>query len=179
MNVIKTILAAALGGLFLSTAFSQEGPPVRMPEAPTVDIKNYHGGTCHGKWQYQIDLIRYENFGIRNISYTDLVFIFCPMVRDNVLSTDGVSVDVSINNVGGLLMCVLAAYDEYGNPVPGAHATASTSDVGKSILSLEITESVDYGNYGFHCELPPRATLYSYRIYEYQDGYEDMTDYNR
>lgn len=173
-----TALAVLLGTMLVAiSAVSMAAPPVKMPRAPSWDIKMYTGTSCEPVYPLMADDIWY---GVWDADVTSSGFISCPIIRDDVAGTDGMEAEVGVYDGNGDddVQCHLVSRDEWGNSLDWS--TASTSGTpGNDVLELRVDESVAYGINTLHCWLPePSGSVEWYRVYEHQDGYDDMTDYD-
>jgi hypothetical protein len=159
-------------------------PPIKIPKAPDLDIKSFTGIMCQPGEDTRPDDLFYSFGSVMSYYWqtpgTPAVTVYCPIVRDDVIGTDGIGVEVTVfdGDTNSDVSCMLHAVDEAGGSV--ANATASTTGIpGFDTLGLSVDVSAAYGGYYFACDIPGfNSKLISYRIYEHQDGYDDMTDYN-
>ena len=147
-----------------------------MPNAPSEDAKSYPGAACQPNNWTDYERAVFSSKGIMNADNTVGLWVTCPITRDAVRGTDGALVRVSVHNEGGAFSCALHENDIGGNPV--GNVSTNTSETGGRIFTLELAESTSYGYYSLYCFITPRSKLFSYRVYEPQVGYDNMTDYD-
>lgn len=187
INQLRTSLIAGFGVLVIgtsSTALGQNGPPVKMPRAPDHDAKIFPGSMCQpygGMLFTQSDDLLYGDGAVMAADMNGpRVWVDCPIVRDDATGTDGVDmVRVTVEDQDEVLNfdCYVRAYDKWGARV--AQVSDSSTGTGHQILDLDLDQSAEYGTYTLWCTIPPNLSiLWAYRVYEHQDGYNDMTDYD-
>lgn len=176
MKLTSTLSAACLvlAGMTVTGQVLAAKPPV-IPPPPDYDVKSYPGSGCR-----QISGPEFAfgwncnggGIGDPNIAVT------CPIVRDDVMGDDGTyafEVDV-YQGAGGQAFCTAVSWD---GVEPVDFVSDSNSVDIEATLDVDLEESVPGGYYTLECILEPGACIHSYRVYEAQSSYSEMTDYDR
>ncbi len=132
-----------------------------------TDSKVHAGAFCQAIFGPQVRGITTFPAGIRNASQQALA-ITCPILRDNVLNTNGTSnVRVRVNNPQGQrFSCTLYSIDRLFNST--ANNSASTTTPGKQELNLDVDTSQATGYYTMDCAVPPGGFVYNYVVQEFR-----------
>lgn len=158
------------------TTQANSAPPEKLPPAPTYDVKSYSGTACQPS---PVDRASYNVGMICNNDFTYGLVVYCPVVRDDTQGTDGTYefiVNVKLN-MPGEISCTALSFDSDRDQIE--IVSDSTAETGEQTLYLDLDESAVDGYYDLTCSLPPAGCIYSYRVYEWESTYRDMTDYNR
>jgi len=168
---ITFAVATMLIGTSADSAELVFGPLVRPH-----DDKVHAGSFCQPLVGTQAGNLNTVSFGIDNVGRFP-TSVTCPIVRDNVLNTDGnwtsraifggapnLSVRV-FNPTGGRLPCSLFSFNSFRNAVATNTVTATTP--GDQTLRLNVNNSVAGGQYSIICTLPKGGRLYNYWVREY------------
>lgn len=132
-----------------------------------TDSKVHAGAFCQAIIGTQVGDITTFPAGIRNASQQARA-VTCPILRDNVLNTDGTrNVRVRINNPPGQrFSCTLYSIDPLFNST--ANNSASTTTPGKQELSLDVNTSQRTGYYVVDCSVPSGGFIYNYLVQEFR-----------
>lgn len=178
MKLRKTSLVANVtAAICVVAAHAVAAPPERVPPAPDYDVKSYPATACQ---LYQpAETAQFAPGSLCNNDSTDFVMVFCPVVRDDVESEDATyEIIVNINqSAAGPSFCTALSYAADHEVIE--YVTTYAADSGKTTLHVDLDESVPGGYYDLLCGLAPGSCLYSYRVFEWEGRYDEMTDYNR
>jgi len=107
--------------------------------------------------------------GITNVAAGNR-FVVCPIVRDNVLNTNGTrSVVMRVQSSGGAtLTCTLESYGVFGTFGTALESNSgSTTSNTPAFFVLDVDVSSRGGFYALFCDLPPGGSVISYRVNEF------------
>jgi len=141
------------------------------PDAVATDRKNFHGTTCQ---PYSASNGSYLNYasGIYNSSGNSYLYVTCPLVRDNVMSSNGISsasVTVSQSpSTNYRFTCTLYSKNLYGNTVDYSSRTLSHYETGYRRVYFDLDEStIRTGTYVLYCRIPPYSRINYISLVEY------------
>ena len=157
--------------LWISGAlFALIGSATASADAAVYGTMN--GSACQSvydnTWPYGTNI--FYNGNINSNDAVNAKYVVCPLPRQNVTSTNGLSAAyVTLNDpTSGSMWCQLTSFDFFGNVVASSGAIMSGGN-GKRLVPLTgIATSSAWGNYSLFCTMPPRgssggaATIYSY-----------------
>ncbi len=145
-SIIGSCLLACLGGMTSTAALAENGGV-------------HHGSMCQGAG------VTLSVAGVWN-NTTVARQVFCPTVRDEVLSTHGLNKAYVFYRLqtGGTISCTLYSLNQLGQSVAAASRSGSAAS---GTLTFPSIAGVSSGNYMFLCNMPAGAFITSYRIDEW------------
>jgi hypothetical protein len=133
-----------------------------------VDEKVFSGNGCQPYFNTQVGDISAYSHKVYNANGTASRWVSCPITRDNISNTNGISLAyIRVNRssaTSSTLSCYLHSRDSLGTLVDSDSATFSGT--GDASLYLNLASSANLGYYSLYCLLPPYSGIYSYRIDE-------------
>jgi len=110
----------------------------------------------------------YDFAGMFNDSTAvDVLYVTCPVVRDNTSNTNGTrAFQVTVMSNGLVdVVCTLYSLDEKGVYVD-SRVNTTPSNV-PATLDLAVNLSAQRGYYNMICSLPPGGKIFNYMLWEY------------
>jgi hypothetical protein len=189
MNSLKTLLFTSIVIAF-SIISTQQVLAKKPPPPAEYDEKSYRATGCQVH-PSDANAVTYQIGGICN--NPDLyppaseVEVVCPVVRDNVLDSDGVLIFVDVGVTSSPIECTAYSWKGPGSLVGTTvdEDTNSAGSFGFSSIFLWLEESEENGSYSLKCILPApvseadTACVLSYRVREWEGSADNMTDYDR
>jgi len=92
--------------------------------------------------------------------------VHCPIVRDNVTNTTGITVFVRVSyvQVDEPLTCTLFSFGRFGEKQDSDSASTRSNE--PVTLRLKVKKSMSGGYYTLNCTLPHGSEVFSYRVAE-------------
>jgi hypothetical protein len=159
-----------------STAFLMSAAAVIgiLATTPTVssaaETKYYPGIQCHPERGTQLTQFVWGETRLDSNSNSTTV-VRCPVIKDEEGSTDGANfqVRVRVQTAGQTVRCRAFSFDKFGSVASaetGQFTAPATVPANGEIVLENVNISTADGYYVIRCQLPPRASIYSYGVEE-------------
>lgn len=134
------------------------------------DRKNFPGTMCK-PYNSSSNNYAYSSSGIRNTSSSSSLSVYCPVVRDNTLNTNGIDwAKVSYSqspSTNYRLSCTLYSKTSTGRTVDSHYKSLTHYETGYGALYFDLDESARYGNFNVYCRVPPYSMINGIHVVEH------------
>jgi hypothetical protein len=146
-----------------------------LATAPTVssaaDTKIYSGIGCRTESANENRDLRWQRNKLVNNHATDIRTVYCPVITDQERNINGADFFVSVQvPAGEEVNCTATSYTNAGSlrrSSSGSFAAPATGQPVNGEVAIEgVNISARQGYYVLECQLPAKASIYSYRVEE-------------
>jgi hypothetical protein len=134
------------------------------PNVLAEDGKIHPGSLCVPYYGTHWEYFQLFQGGLWQVEFGGSIQVQCPIVRDNVLNTNGTKV-VRVSVIGSGVECTLLSANSFGDTVAASPSAQSSGN--RSELTLDVNGSAGSGIYYLDCRLPRLTGIASYRVDEF------------
>ncbi|MBO6936680.1 MAG: hypothetical protein JJ863_17035 [Deltaproteobacteria bacterium] len=134
----------------------------------------YGGNGCQPNFGYDYGTDVYLHAGyVRNGSATNARGVWCPVVRSELSSADGLDtseVVVYDGSDNSAVWCGMYSYDSTGSLLRSEFEITDNATTGRETLtfeSMDLSDSSDGGHYSIYCDMP-RSDITDSKVYFYR-----------